>query len=192
MRPSATARFEEVDDAERFHAVPRGAAQAVEQVEVEVVGPEAFELLGEEPVHVAALPAEAERHLRREVDALAPTAGERFPHKRLALAHLTHLGRVVEVRGVDVVDAVVDGEVQHLGRQVVVDLVGLTADDRQAHATEPEYRHVDAGLAELAVEHPCLREVATESGPTQLSRLARDPSPEREERQPTCVLLLMA
>ena len=145
--------LEELDDAQVAHSVPRLAIEAVEQVEVEVVGLKPLELLGKEAVHVGAFLEEEERHLGREVDALAPTSGERFADKRLALALRAEVHAMVEVRRVDVVHAVVDGVVQQLGSLGIVDLVGFVVDDRQTHASEAEHGHINAGPAETPVQH---------------------------------------
>ena len=134
------------------HGLPVIRVQPVQQVEVDVVVLQALQLDAQDAVEVVGLLDVPHRHLGGHLDALAVAALERLPEPDLARVLVVHPG------GVDVVHAAVDGVVEHLRGQGVVDAleVGLAVvvgEHRQAHGAEAEGRGLEVDLSEVAVLH---------------------------------------
>ena len=113
---------------------------------------QALHLDAQDAVEVRRLLDVPHGHLGGELDALAIAALERLTEPRLAVVLVVHPG------GVDVVDPAVDGPVEHLGGERVVDalevrLAVVVHEHGQAHGAEAESRGPEVELPEVAVLH---------------------------------------
>ena len=97
------------DDAELDHAIPTGAAQRVQQVEIEMIGAQAPALIFKDAVKVGGRFDHAHQHLGGELDLVALAGPLQVgAHKALALAAM------VGIAVVQVVDALSQRQIEHL------------------------------------------------------------------------------
>jgi hypothetical protein len=89
----------------------------MEEVDVDVVGPQPVELILEKPVEVRGFLHEPARHLGRELHLLAVTVPQGLADENLAVSP------VVGIRGVHVVDPGVHRAVDHVDGKRLVDLL---------------------------------------------------------------------
>ena len=120
-------------------------AYVVEEVEIEVVHAAPFELRLEDLLRLPHVGKVIPGELACKIKFVARVGGQNAPDARLRFPV------VVAPCGVEVVDAVRDGIVEHLRRQPFVHLAVVAVQNRQAHRAEPECRQLFA--LKLPVDH---------------------------------------
>ena len=115
MRPSASARSAAASWSCSTTQLPVRLVERVQQVVVDVVRLQPLQLDAEDAVEVGRLLDVPHGHLGGQLDPLPVAALERLAEPRLAVVLVVHPG------GVDVVHAALDGAVEHLRGQRVVD-----------------------------------------------------------------------
>ena len=143
-----------LDGADTLRALPASAVERMEQIEIEVIHVESFELRCQEAIEVLRLLIEPCGRLACYIHLLAVPVFKRPTEN--------DLGRTADivVRGVEVVDTPVDRFTDHSDGRFdvhVVDsggVVGLPAAFHgQAHDPEPQRRHLDAGFPHFPQLH---------------------------------------
>ena len=120
-------------------------AHVVHQVVIEVLHATAFQLLGEDDLVLSEIGRIVTRELGRQAIRIAIVAGKGAAH------HALRIAPVVAPCGVEVVDAMLHGVVDHLEHSGFVDLVVIAVDDRQAHGAEPERGQLF--ILEIGIQH---------------------------------------
>jgi hypothetical protein len=131
------------------HLVPAALIQGVQQVKVNVVGLQLFELLVEQPVEILGGLDQPARQLGGQPHLFTIAILEHPPDDPFAVA------AVVAIRRVHVIHAVVNGVVQHTSRLRLVNVLGLPC-GREPHTAEPQCRNLPVRLSELSVLHTYL------------------------------------
>lgn len=88
------ASIQEAGRAERLHALPVLAEEAMEQVVVDPIGPEALQLAGQDGVHVFSSLDRAGRELGGQPDPIAQGSLEQLSQEGLALSHVVGQGGI--------------------------------------------------------------------------------------------------
>ncbi len=114
---------EELERAQVEHLLPGRFVEAVEQIAIHVVGAQSLQLTGQNRIHIGPGLYHPGRQLRGQQHPVAVTVGERLPHEGLARARSLERVAVVREGGVDVIDPVVDGVVQHPCSEGHIDVV---------------------------------------------------------------------
>ena len=127
------------EEVERTHLpafLPAAGAEGVEQIEVDPIGVEPFQLEVETSIEVGRILHQPDRRLGGDEGSVAVAVLERLADDSLALAVVIH------PRGVEVVDAVVDGVAQQAHR---LGHVHGAVRRRQSHRPKAELRDAFAG-----------------------------------------------
>ncbi len=142
---------------------PRRPVERVQQVEVDVVGLELGQLLVEEAVKVGRRLHQPDRELGGQLHLVAVTVLQRSAHHQLALAF------VVGVRGVNVIDAAIDGKAQHANRFGFIDIwtSALPIVGWESHAPEAQGGTFPIELSKRTILHeaPLLMDCVTNYTP---------------------------
>lgn len=143
-----------LDRAHLLAALPTTAVQGMEQVKIDMIGLQALELLCQQAVEIVFSLIHPGRRLGGQIDLVAVATRQRLTHDLLGVA-----AYVVE-RGIDVVDAVVDGVVHHFDGFFDIhffDARGVaclaTFFQRKAHHAEAERAYLAACFADLSIFH---------------------------------------
>jgi len=135
--------IEEVRNPDPREVLPEPRVEPVHQVIIDVIGLQLCQLLIEVLVHVLTGRDQPARELGCDVHLLAIPAGECPADKGLALPGMVGPGRI------DIIHAVVDGVMEHLRCERLVDI--SVRRHRQAHAAEAEDGEVR--IVHFTVEH---------------------------------------
>ena len=126
----------------------------MEQVEIDMIGLQTLELLCEQAIEIVFGLVHPGRRLGGQIDLVAVATRQRLTHDLLGVA-----AYVVE-RGIDVVDAVIDGVVHHFDGFFDIhffDARGVaclaTFFQRKAHHAEAERAYLAACFADLSIFH---------------------------------------
>ena len=123
---------EEFIDAQRLALLKVCLILRVQEIEIDVIGLQLLQLVVEDALDILCGLGHPNGHFVGQIVACAVMICQRFAQKTLGVALMIHVG------GVDVVDAVGKGIVQHFLGACIVDFAGFRVDARQAHGAQPQ------------------------------------------------------
>jgi hypothetical protein len=125
----------------------------VQKIKVQIVGFQSLQLFREICIHLFPLPELKERHLGGKVDLFPPSSGQRLADENLAFSALAEDRGVINVGGIDKIDAMIDCIMKQLRRLRIVYFVSLVAYGREPHAPKSEDRKINACFSEFSIKH---------------------------------------
>ena len=135
-------------------ALPTAAVQGMEQVEIDMVGLQALKLLCEQAIEIVFSLIHPGGRLGGQIDLVAVATRQRLTHDLLGVA-----AHIVE-RGIDVVDAVIDGVMHHFDGLFDIHFFDVRSVaclaaffQRKAHHAEAERAYLAACFADLSIFH---------------------------------------
>jgi hypothetical protein len=145
-------RVEELANPQGTHAVPRLPVEAMDEVEVDMLGLKPLELPREVAFHFIRRLDDLLRELRGEQNAIPKAPRKSAANDRLTLPLLPERGGVVESGRIHVIDALFYRLVKEARRRGLIDLVGRTR-RRQPHAAKTKHGYLYPVASKSSAAH---------------------------------------
>ncbi len=145
-------RVEELAHSQAAHSVPRRPIEAVDEVEVDMVGLKPLELPREVAFHFIRRLDDLLRKLCGEQNAIPKAPRKSAANDRLTLPLLPERGGMVEPGRIHVIDALFYRLVKEARRRGLIDLVGRTRSG-QPHAAKTKHGYLYPAASKSPVAH---------------------------------------